>query len=111
MEKRIYAHQYSEKELQAMTEIQLINLRCESPKDVQALSRVMLNGKKHIYVPKKVARIPKQKVEIDENKLKEDLAKMKEINKFDENLQEEIEELERNFDVNKAQKLLQEIMT
>ena len=48
---------------------------------------------------------------VDREKLKEDLARMKEINKFDEALQEEIEELERNFDPVKAKKLIEDIMT
>jgi hypothetical protein len=111
MEKRLYAHQYSEKELQAMTEIQLINLRCESPLDVKALSKVLRNGRKYTYEPKKITKNTKVKTEIDEEKLKEDLARMKEINKFDEALQEEIEELERNFDAVKAKKLIDDIMT
>ena len=48
---------------------------------------------------------------INEEKIKEDLARMKEINKFDKALQEEIEELEMNFDAVKAKKLIDDIMT
>jgi hypothetical protein len=108
---RKFAREYNEKELQAMTEIQLINLRCEGPEDVRALSTIMYNGRKMVNKAKKLTKVIKSKIEAEEAKIKEDLAKMKELNKFDESLQEEIEELERNFNATKAKKLISEIMT
>jgi len=106
-----FAREYNEKELQAMTEIQLLNLRCEGPEDIRALSTVMFNGKKIVAKPKKLPKVIKSKIETEEAKIKEDLATMKELNKNDENLQEEIEELEKNFNAAKAKKLIAEIMT
>jgi hypothetical protein len=110
METRFYAHQYSYEELCQMKEIELKRLRCDSPEDIEALSQVMIAGKKkNIILPEPKKEVKEETKEVDIDKVKETLAKIKE-EALDDKLKIKIGLLEKDFDLKKAQKLIKEIV-